>query len=235
MVVGVLCRKWQKMIVGKWAEVKRGPTKMRIEMWWDSFHSAHLACKHSHYSVAITCTGPIRPEGKSGESLWNGFHVVLVLRFSGGRAWSPIRRFGQRLATVISSSLPFSRSSPAGSSTSQGSHQTTPRSRPLSFTEAMSWTVPSDKRQLLLCFRFRGKVKTLAIDGLAGVVADAFLGPLRPVVQLLEDDLFGTAPGWIEGDFPGAGEVGQRIEVFPSGRGGKGVAASVLRKTMNAL
>src|ERR1035441_1943579 len=76
---------------------------------------------------AANVTGPSKPDSSNGESCLKGFHVVQVIRFSTGNAWSPISRFGHRFATVISNWL--SRVFTAAvMSTRHGAHQTTPRS-----------------------------------------------------------------------------------------------------------
>src|SRR5208283_362503 len=46
-----------------------------------------------------TSTGPSRPDSSRGEFFWNGFQVLEVKRFCGGRNWSPIMRLGQRFTT----------------------------------------------------------------------------------------------------------------------------------------
>ena len=78
-------------------------------------------------AIAWMVTGPSRPDSSNGESFLKGFQVVEVNRCSGGSDWSPIKRFGQRFATVISNWLSSSLTAPV-ISTRHGAHHTTPNS-----------------------------------------------------------------------------------------------------------
>ena len=93
-------------------------------------------------------TGPYRPEGMSRLS---GFSVqfvslseVQVIRFSLGKAASPMTRFAHTLTMSISSVLPVGFNSPV-TSTFHGGHQSTPRSLPFSRISARQRSVPRSR------------------------------------------------------------------------------------------
>ena len=135
--------------------------------------------------------------------------LVRVRRWSGGKAASPMMRFGQKFTTSISSWFApgFTASL---MSTRNGGDQVTPQDWPLTFTSASSRTLPRSSQSAATAEadRHRRQFKSLPIDGRAGVELDARLGTRGPAHQVRELDRSRPAPARIEGHLPRAGQFG---------------------------
>jgi hypothetical protein len=98
----------------------------------------------SHGTVIVT--GPNSPDGMSWVSLVSLRMLVRVRRCSGGKASSPMIRFGQKLTTSISSWLVPDLTAPLMSARN-GGDQTMPQDRPLTLTSASSRTSPRSSQR----------------------------------------------------------------------------------------
>ena len=123
-----------------WSIRRNEPASGRVTAWASRLDTQYLP-RFQRYRTQ-------QAQGKSGESALYKSTVVQVNRFSGGSFLSPIRRFGQRFVTRISSVLRPGLTNPARF-ISNGCFQRIPAFRPLMVTSARFFTAPRSRNARL--------------------------------------------------------------------------------------